>query len=302
MRYLNSQLKKHVEDLNIYAPPGLAYDVANQQSQLGGNLDFEKIQEAKLEDRARFQSARRLMIANGKVLSRELQECTAKGQVVKTCASFRYWRQVRRKWNGQFLELLNEHFDLRQAVCVTIVPPEWLVKRLKLKLVTAKDLKFLLRELLRSAGLLVPHGAIYLALHASHSGDDIQFHVHGIIVGEKVKALENLRTLPSLQATKRVRIPLKVQKLQGPDYIPNAAKFLGYSTRLYWTYEPFIIDENRLKKQIKTRQRIPEPMHAEMLHWFAKARPSDFFFMSGINFKKSGTKLKLQPSQVLPQE
>ena len=218
--------------------------------------------------------------------SRVLRKLRAE-TLVPSFASPKFTRQYRRRFCGVVLEAI-ERIPAETIYLYTVIPASW---RVDGRTLHTKDPKKLLRQFrtqLNRAGLSAFGGWLIAFVHGDYDKtyDIFQLHLHVLVVGEKVHALERLRELRIYKSSAHVKRPIVRKRLKAP-----ARQISYYLAQDFWPSKPTVLVRD-VPVRVRERKRIPEPRHAEVLMWLDRQRFADLVWLHGCRI--TGRRLVVQ--------
>lgn len=259
--------------------------------------DFETLAAVKKEDVIRATSLRRYALRDRRnaaaacKLARRLARCSSHPRSLASCA---YMRQVRRRIVAHLWRLIYQHPELPVST-VTIVARGWAIKQGILPSLRPKRLMEQLRTDLNYVGANSANGWGFFFLHGEYEPANGRYlpHLHGVVVGELIDAIEALSTRKKYRSTKR-RDPIdgvgqRIRISRKP--LSNMPRPLTYLVKSYWPSRRIGTVGQVGEANIgRTRRgmRIPEPGHATWLQWMHQWRLSDFALLYGIKVTAQG--------------
>ena len=198
-----------------------------------------------------------------------------------------FTRQYRRRFCGVVLEAI-ERIPAETIYLYTVIPASWRVDGPTLH---TKDPKKLLRQFrtqLNRAGLSALDGWLIAFVHGDYDKtyDIFQLHLHVLVVGEKVHALQGLRELRIYKPSAHVKRPIVRKRLKAP-----ARQISYYLAQDFWPSKPTVLVRD-VPVRVRERKRIPEPRHAEVLMWLDRQRFADLVWLHGCRI--TGKRLVVQ--------
>jgi hypothetical protein len=215
--------------------------------------------------------------------------------LVSSFASPRFTRQYRRRFCGVVLEAI-ERIPAETIYLYTIVPASWRVDGTTLH---TKDPKGLLRQFrtqLNRAGLSALGGWLITFVHGDYDKtyDIFQLHLHVLVVGDKVHALERLRELRIYKPSAHVKRPIVKKRLKDP-----ARQISYHLAQDFWPSKPTVFVKD-VSVRVRERRRIPEPRHAEVLMWLDRQRFADLVWLHGCRITGKRLVAQVQTARETP--
>ena len=195
---------------------------------------------------------------------------------VQTFASPRYMREFRRGMSAAILRAIDQIPDAELKI-FTAVPASGRVKGEDLFAFKPKRFLEQFRTQLNRQGLTDRPGWLIAFLHCEYDPrvDIFQFHIHGLAVGRKIEAVEKLKSLKAFQPDPQtVHRPIKIQP------VTDRPRQISYLAQGYWPSKPTILIDGMIRRT-RSRVRIPEPRHAEMLVCLDQRAFGDLFWLHG---------------------
>jgi hypothetical protein len=207
--------------------------------------------------------------------------------LVPSFASPRFTRQYRRRFCGVVLEAI-ERIPAETIYLYTIVPASFRVDGPTLHTTEPKKLLRQFRTQLNRAGLSALDSWLIAFVHGDYDEayDIFQLHLHVLVVGEKVHAVEKLRDLRIYKPSAHVKRPIVSKRLT------DQARQISYHlAQDFWPSKPTIFIKG-VPVRVRERRRIPEPRHAEVLLWLDRQRFADLVWLHGCRI--TGGRLVVQ--------
>ena len=213
------------------------------------------------------------------MLGKWLGEATAERHLPLSPASSFYMRSCRRRLLGAIHQHFNDSGFADSHIRVfTIINSRWFIPAGSLSACSAASIKAKFRRYLERALVIDAEGLLFAGLHGSFDGAGYQLHYHGIVAGDKVKALENLRGNFGFVSSKDIYRSLQFEKLNDPP------RQISYTLQSWWPFDPQPSEAFAHGK----RRRLPPDSHAEFLLWMANQNLMDLIVMSGMRIGKDG--------------
>lgn len=132
-------------------------------------------------------------------------------------------------------------------------------------------------------------GAIFFLDGEYEPNADVwRLHYHGLLLGEKIKALNGLRDTRKYQSTRYRQKPGRSQQRVRINWkLTDLSYHLPYLLKSFWPsrWEGEIDGEHSRQKH---RSRIPEPRHSQWLLWMDRWRLSDLCVLHGLEVGSEG--------------
>ncbi|MFO1098728.1 MAG: hypothetical protein U1E81_10840 [Xanthobacteraceae bacterium] len=132
--------------------------------------------------------------------------------------------------------------------------------------------------------MALPHSFVHGDYDEAY--DVFQLHLHVLVVGEKVRAVEALRKLRIYKPSTYVKRPIVRRRLKD-----RARQISYYLAQDFWPAKPTVIVRG-VPVRVRDRKRIPEPRHAEVLMWLDRRRFADLVWLHGCRI--GGRRLVVQ--------
>lgn len=266
--------------------PRPAFDVAKRMRDRrmpDGTLKkgFETKERAADEDRLRAEHLTLHGGKRGKELANHLLDAIRSETVYPSMASARWFRKFRQRLIGEILAPLDPYSD-QEIRFVTLINRKWKFPVGTLRRdVNPMEIMESFRQHLNRAGVTAAEGKLFAWLHGEHdsTANVYRLHVHAIVVGDKIAALDNLKS------TKENKNRWGYEKVPGDtarpvvfNKIEDRVRQVSYTFQSWWPSRARYY--NHMKDSYwKTTDRVRprDAVHAEILMWLAYHRPSEFF-------------------------
>jgi len=194
-----SKLSKYNPHPNSLSAIHARFDIANLTSGLDPKRKYETAAIIADEDRTRSKLLQTSTWTSAHVLAEECLAAAEGSSVARNVAIKSYAGLIKRWHVGQLLEVVQTCYPGQPVYGFTIIPYDW--RKTRLNKVTGEELLRTFRAWLRKIGVLDADGICFAVLHAEFDGAAHQFHLHGIVIGEKAALLNHLKEMPELQRT-----------------------------------------------------------------------------------------------------
>jgi hypothetical protein len=230
-------------------------------------------------------------------LQGRLQRANETGVPAQTFASAVYHREARMPILSSLWKKVEEHADQPQGL-VTLRPQGMLYRADDLFTVKPADLVKRLRNDFNRKGITAAPGFGFFGLDADFDanryGGVFDFHFHGIIVGEKLHAIENLRDMRKYDKARLNPLehglkPSNRWQVQEPLF--NLPDPITYCLESWVPHRPTRIVEDGSRKRSTTKREIPSPYKQRWLIWMDQQRIEDFILLSNLRPTKAGFQL-----------
>jgi len=208
-----------------------------------------------------------------------------------TLASSRYMRNLRIRFTGAVLKLVNED-RTGTVIRADVIKPVWAVDLRGLRNLDLKKLKEAFRgDLFRAARKLLgpdkgPEGFLLAVLHGEFETAEgvYQPHYHLVATGDWAAIVNSLRVQPGYRRSGRVKRPVRIKR-----ELTNLPYALSYLLKSYWPakWAGHVSGVNAARRS-RGHQRIPEPYHSELLLWLNKWKIGDIILKIGVKQGKEG--------------
>lgn len=264
--------------------PSPEFDFVKTLKAKGKLKGFETVVDSRVEDLFRVKALVGLG-GNHAILSNQLKKATDTEHLPLSPASHFYMRENRLRLVGAVHEYFHERgFPDSEIFAFTLIHQKWFVAGGSLSMQSAAKIKAKLLRYLERAGVTAADGLLFAGLHASFDDTGYQLHFHGIVAGDKVRALRKLLGKFGFVSTERIYRPLKIGKLVNP------ARQISYCLQSWWPHEPAEVPFGG------KRRRLPPNAHAEFLMWMANQNLLELVVMSGMRIGKNGIESTRSPN------
>ncbi|GAA4777338.1 hypothetical protein [Novosphingobium ginsenosidimutans] len=236
-------------------------------------------------------------IERARDLRSRLHKANETGVPAETLASAVYHREARMPILGGWWKLVETYAHQPQGL-VTLRPQGFLVKAADLYEVRPRGLVKRLKNDFERNGINAVPGFGFFGLDADFDANRDQgvwdFHFHGIVVGEKLQATENLR---EARKYKNHRIhPLeqglkpspRVQVKEGLYNLPDP---ITYCLESWVPHRPTTLHEDGTRTRSTTKSAIPSPYLQQWLIWMDLWSIEDFIALSNLTPTKEGFRI-----------
>ena len=262
---------------------------------------FETLGDCHAEDRARAKGLRKAAkkhpdkVNVGVVLplAAKLEEAGKGGKVPKSLASSTYMRSQRIIVVGALWRLIRKAKG-KKARAFTIIPRTWEFTPEELDEVDPTRLLASLCAALYGQGAAKAKGWIIAFIHGEFDpiGGVYRLHVHGYAFGEMVAVIDRLRTLPNYKTKYRLKdgsLNPVYRRIQVKRKHPtNLLRQITYCVQSFWPAKAIVISDDGSRTRARTKQRIAEPYHSQVLLWLDKWSIADLTLMIGLRVTKDG--------------
>ena len=230
-------------------------------------------------------------------LQERLNRANQTGVPAKTLASAVYHREARMPILGNFWKKLDEHADKAQGF-VTLRPQGMLYRADELFSVEPANLLKRLRNDFNRQGITAAPGFGFCGLDADFDanryGGVYDFHFHGIMVGEKRHAIQNLREMPKFDPARLDPLehglkPSHRWEVKEPLF--NLPDPITYCLESWVPHRPTRIIADGSRERSTTKQEIPSPYKQRWLIWMDMWSIEDFILLSNLRPTGAGFQL-----------
>lgn len=233
--------------------------------------------------------------------ARDLQErlsiANQTGIPATTLASAVYHREARMPILSSLWKKVEEHPDQPQGF-VTLRPQGMLVRADDLHSVKPDSLVKRLRNDFNRQGITTAPGFGFFGLDADFDanryGGVFDFHFHGIKVGEKRNAIENLRKMRKYDPSRADPLERGLKeshRVEVKETLFNLPNPITYCLESWVPHRPTRIVEDGSRKRSTTKREIPSPYKQRWLIWMDMWSIEDFVLLSNLRPTKSGFQL-----------
>lgn len=268
-----------------------------------GLVVFPTVADAQREDRYRLRaldrkeglSRREAILAED--LRLRIKAAINRGEPPDTLAASEGYRTASLPLMSQAWKLQEEN-NYKPAL-ITVRPQNMLIEIGDLSDVDPRRFKKMLANHLERGGVNKAGGFLYCQLDADvdlNRGREgvMDFHFHIFGCGEKVEALEALRSLRSFD--NRRKNPLEWGLSESPrmliqrdlEAMPTP---LAYCSKSWFPHRPTTLLPNGKRDRSPRKMRIPSPYHERWLMWMDRWDLEDLILLSGLKVTRSGLKV-----------
>ena len=232
-----------------------------------------------------------------KDLHERLNRANQTGVPARTLASAVYHRVARMPILSSWWKLLEEHQDKPQGFA-TLRPQGMLYRADDLFTVRPADMRKRLRNDFNRQGITAAPGFGFFGLDADFDanryGGVFDFHFHGIVVGEKRQAIENLNAMRKYELARLDPLehglkPSHRWEVKEPMF--NLPDPITYCLESWVPHRPTRIVEDGSRKRSATKKEIPSPYKQKWLIWLDRQRIEDFITLCNLRPTKTGFQL-----------
>lgn len=282
-------------NLTMLTKPPAGYDPGGRKyRKRGGKFETKKAAAAEDAKRQKLVATTRKVDASGPWTSESavmrLQEAIAGAS---TPASSLYMRKQRRRIVGHLWKLVD---DTKGIVSFfTLIPRGWEVNAGSLDKFDPQAHLESLRQCLIRGGARTGDGWVIMAIHGEYEPNDgvYRLHLHGLACGGMIAVIDSLRCLKRFKSTRspnilekiyqRVRMTRKpLQRLPEP---------ISYVLQSFWPERPIILLPTGRFRRVRSKGRLREPRHTEMLLWLNRWPLDQTTLMMGMEVRKHGLHL-----------
>lgn len=233
--------------------------------------------------------------------ARDLQErlsiANQTGIPAKTLASAVYHRKARMPILSSFWKKVEEYQDQPQGF-VTLRPQGMLVRADDLHSVKPDSLVKRLRNDFNRQGITAAPGFGFFGLDADFDADRyggvFDFHFHGIVVGEKRQATEDLRKMRKYDPSRADPLEHGLKeshRVEVKEPLFNLPDPITYCLESWVPHRPTRIVEDGSRKRSTTKKEIPSPYKQRWLIWTDMWSIEDFILLSNLRPTRTGFEL-----------
>ena len=230
-------------------------------------------------------------------LQERLQRANETGIPAETLASAVYHREARMPILSSWWKLIEEHQDQPQGF-VTLRPQGMLYRADDLFSVRPADLLKRVKNDFNRQGITAAPGFGFFGLDADFDanryGGVWDFHVHGIVVGEKLKAIDNLKKMRKYDNARldplEQGLPVS-PRIQVKEPLFNLPDPITYCLESWVPHRPTRIVEDGSRKRSTTKKEIPSPFKQRWLIRMDMWSIEDFILLSNLRPTKAGFQL-----------
>lgn len=207
----------------------------------------------------------------------------------RSLADPRWMRRVRNRLGGWLWHLVDKYGG---PVCtVTLVPRGWAFTPDELQQVDPTMLLNRLRtDLLRCVANSGKGWAIFF-LHGEYqpAQDMYQLHVHGLVGGGLIDAVEKLRKRKAYKSTRKKGQDSTQRVVRSRKPLTNLPEPLTYLLKSYWPNKwKGYVSGVGTERRSRDHRRIPEPYHSQVLLWLDRWELRDITLLMGVRVGKKG--------------
>ncbi|WP_125954904.1 hypothetical protein [Novosphingobium sp. MD-1] len=263
---------------------------------------FETERASKAEDKLRARLIRKAVARHLDTLDTEaalalayrLEQAGNGGEAPDTLASSVHMRNLRQRVCSEFWRLV-EGLDPARINKFTVIPATWEIRGGELWKADPRRLLGTLRSVLYSRCRATDAlGWIIAVIHGEHDPieDVYRLHVHGLAYGDMVDVIDRLREVPNFRTEELLgthkAVYRRVRMTRKP--LTNLPAPVTYLVQGFWPAKALFISSEGKRKRGRTKRRIADPRHSEVLLWLDRWGIDDLTLMVGLRMTKTGLK------------